>query len=249
MQRSGNGKFYSMKMHMPALYANFKNVRYGLFASLRAGYNYCPNSILYAHQLDGIVYHTIATAHKRNTGAFHTSGKLTKDFGRKLSVGVDAYFSQSDSYSLWNGNPVASRFRNINASVSLSYRPFVWFSVEEKSFLFHTESRRCQTGDLSAYNQSTNTFNHTLNLFFTPKKWVLQWKNEFYHSNDKSVSFNFFSDVSVSYQFKGNEISLCLNNLIGNDTYERRIIKSDYITRAVYQLRPREFIIKYSFAL
>ena len=249
VQKCGNGSFYSMKMHTISLHTTFKNVRYGLFVSLRTGYNYCPNSMLYAHQLDGIVYSSIATAYKRESSTLYASGKLAKDFGSKVSVGLDAYFSQSNSYSLLNGNPVANRFRNINASISLSYRPCVWFSVEENSYLFHTENKREQTGDLDAYNQSTNTFSHILNLFLTPRKWVLQWKNEFYHSNDKSASFNFFSDMSIAYKMRNSEISLCLNNIMGNDTYERRIIKSNFTTYTVYRLRPREFIIKYSFTL
>ena len=249
VQRSGYGSFHNTKMHTASLYATFKDVRYGLFASLRTGYNHSPNSMLYAHQLDGTVYRSVASAHSRSSGTFHTSGKLTKDFGPKLSVGLGAYISRSNSYSLWEDCPVANRFRNINTSVSLSYRPCGWLSVEENSFLFHTWSRREQIGDLAAYKQSTNTFNHTLGLFATPKKWVLRWKNEFYHSNDRSASFNFFSDVSISYKPKDSEISLCLNNLMGNGTYERRIIKSDYVTHTVHRLRPRELVIKYSFAL
>lgn len=249
MQRSGNGDFYNMKVHTASLYVTFKDVRYGLFSSLRTGYNYRPNSILYAHQLEGVVYRSIATAHMRSGRTFHASGNLTKDFGTKLSVELGAYISLSKSYSLWKDSPVANRFRNVNASVSLSYRPCKWFSVEEKSFLFHTDNKREQTSDLTAYKQSTNTFNHTLDLFVTPKKWALQWKNEFYHSNDQSASFNFFSDVSISYKLKDSELSFCLNNLMGNDTYKRTIINSDYITHTVHQLRPREFIIKYSFAL
>lgn len=249
IQKCGNGSFYSMKMHTASLHATFKNVRYGLFASLRTGYNYCPNNMLYAHQLYGIVYSSMATAHERSSSTLYASGKLTKDFGSKVSVGVNAYFSQSNTYSLLNDNPVANRFRNINVSISLSYRPCNWFSVEENSCLFHTENNREKTGDLAAYNQSTNTFNHTLDLFVTPRKWVLQWKTEFYHSNDKSVSFNFFSDISIAYKLKDSELAFCLNNLIGNDTYERKIIKSNFTSLAVYRLRPREFIIKYSFAL
>lgn len=248
-QKCGNDSFYSMKMHTASFHATFKNVRYGLFASLRAGYNYCPNNMLYAHQLDGIVYSSIATAYKRGGSTLYASGKITKDFGGKVSVGLEAYFSQNNSYSLWNDNPVGNRFRNVNVSISLSYKPCVWFSVEEKSYLFHTENKREKTVDLAAYNQSTNTFNHILDLFVTPRKWVLQWKNEFYHSSDKSASFNFFSDISITYKLKDSEISLCLNNLIGNDTYERKIIKSNFTTHTIYRLRPREFTIKYSFAL
>ena len=38
-------------------------------------------------------------------------------------------------------------------------------------------------------------------------------------------------------------------NIMGNDTYERKIINSEFITHTVNQLRPREFIIKYSFSI
>lgn len=38
-------------------------------------------------------------------------------------------------------------------------------------------------------------------------------------------------------------------NIMGNDTYERKIINSEFITHTVNRLRPREFIIKYSFSI
>ena len=248
-QRVGNGLYDYMKMHMASLNAAYKNVRYGLFASLRLGYNNRPDGTLYGHELDGIIYRSIATAHKRNSHTFYTTGRFTKDFGSKLSVGLTGYFSQSDSYSLVNDMPVPNRFRNINGSVSLGYRPCSWLTIEEKSFIFHTESKRDHSANAASYSERTNTFNHELNAFVTPKNWVIAWKNEFYHSNDQSASSNFFSDLSVSYKFKDREISLCLNNLMNNSTYERRIIHSDYITHTIHQLRPREFVIKYSFAL
>lgn len=249
VQRVGTGYFDNLKMHQINLHAAYKNTRHGLFASLQTGYTYRPNGILYAHQLDGIIYCSVATEQKRNSHSFHINGKLNKDFGSKFSLGLQTYFSQSHSYNLMDETPVAYRFRNVNASVHLSYRPCSWFSIEEKSFIFHTESQRQQTGNIASYTQRTNTFNHEFNLFFTPKKWVLQWKNEFYHSNDRSSSFNFFSDFSASYKIKDSEISLCINNLMGNDTYERTIIQTNFTTHTAHRLRPREFIVKYSFAL
>lgn len=249
VQQVGNGHFDNMKMHQVNFYATYKNIRYGLFASLQSGYTYRPEGTLYIHMLNGIIYQSIATQYKRNSHSFHASGKLTKDFGSRLSAGLQLYFNHSHSYSLIDETPVPYHFRNINASLHISYKPCQWFSVEEKSFIFHTESKRQQTDNVTAYKQRTNTFNHELNMFVTLKKCLLQWKNELYHSNDKSASFNFFSDLSVSYQFKDSEISFCLNNLMGNDTYERKVIQSDHITQTIHQLRPREFVIKYSFTL
>ena len=248
-QRVGNGLYDYMKMHTASLNAAYKNVRYGLFASLRLGYNNRPDGMLYGHELDGIIYRSIATTHKRSSHTFYTTGRFTKDFGSKLSIGLTGYFSQTNSYNLVNDMPIPYRFRNINGSFSIGYRPCSWLSIEEKSFIFHTESKRDPSENTDAYSEHTNTFNHEFNLFITPKKWVIAWKNEFYHSNDKSASSNFFSDLSVAYKFKDSEISLCLNNLMNNSTYERRIIHSDYIVHTIHQLRPREFVIKYSFIL
>ena len=36
---------------------------------------------------------------------------------------------------------------------------------------------------------------------------------------------------------------------MGNDTYAHRIVRSEFITHTGHRLRPREFILKYSFAL
>ena len=248
-QRVGNGLYDYLKMHTASMNAAYKSVRYGLFTSLRLGYNNRPDGMLYAHELDGIIYRSVATTHKRSSHTFYTTGRFTKDFGSKLSVGLTGYYSQSNSHNLVNDIPVPYRYQNINASVSLGYRPSPWLTIEARSFIFHTESERNQSENADAYSEHTNTFNHEFNVFVTPKKWVIAWKNEFYHSNDQSVSSNFFSDLSVTYKFKDSEISLCLNNLMNNSTYERRSIHSDYIINTIHQLRPRECVIKYSFVL
>ena len=249
IQKEGNGQFDNFKMHQASLHAAYKNVPYGLFASLQTGYSYRPDGTLYAHELDGIIYRSIATAQKRSSHSAYADGKITKDIGSKFSVTLEAYFNQSNTYSLVDDAPIPLRFRNLNVAASFSYRPCSWFCVEEKSFLFHTENKREQAQIIASSTNRTNTFNHQLNLFLTPKGWVLQWKNEFYHSNDHSASFNFFSDISVSHQFSGSELSLCLNNLMDNNTYERRVVQTDFITHTIHRLRPREIIIKYLFVL
>ena len=248
-QRVGHGMYDYMKMHRVSLNVSYKNIRYGLFSSLRSGYSNRPDVTLYGHELDGIIYRSMATVYKRTNDTYYMTGRLTKDFGSKLSIGLTGYLSQTQSHNLVHENPVPSRFRQINGSVSLGYRPCSWLAVEERSFIFHTENRRNQSANAEAYSEHTNTFNHEFNVFITPKQWVIAWKNEFYHSNDRSVTSNFFSDLSVAYKMKDSEVSLGLNNLMNNSTYERRIIHSDHIVNTIHQLRPREFVIKYSFAL
>jgi hypothetical protein len=80
-----------------------------------------------------------------------------------------------------------------------------------------------------------------------PGKWQIEWTNELYHSNDKSVSTNYFSDLSISYRAKTFEAGLLCSNLFGTRNY-RRHYTTDYTDIiALNQLRPREFLARIFF--
>eukprot|EP00825_Cyclidium_porcatum_P014515 TRINITY_DN1780_c0_g1_i4.p3 TRINITY_DN1780_c0_g1~~TRINITY_DN1780_c0_g1_i4.p3 ORF type:complete len:125 (-),score=17.84 TRINITY_DN1780_c0_g1_i4:214-588(-) len=76
-----------------------------------------------------------------------------------------------------------------------------------------------------------------------------EWDNECYHSNDNSVSFNFFSDMSVSYRTSTYEIGLSGRNIFGNKNYEHRYITDNQQIYTLNRLRPREILAKFSFDL
>ena len=77
----------------------------------------------------------------------------------------------------------------------------------------------------------------------------LEWINEIHHSNDNSVSTNYFSDLSTSYRTKKFEIGILCSNLFGTRDY-RRHYTTDYTDIIVLNhLRPREFIWKAIFNL
>ena len=68
--------------------------------------------------------------------------------------------------------------------------------------------------------------------------------NELYHSNDKSVSTNYFSDFSISYRTKTFEAGLLCSNIFGTRKY-RRHYTTDYTDIIVLnQIRPREFLAR-----
>ena len=88
---------------------------------------------------------------------------------------------------------------------------------------------------------------HQLKIFLLPGKWQIEWMNELYHSNDESVSTNYFSNLSISYRTKTYEIGLQCSNLFGTRDYRRHYTTSYTDVIVLNQLRPREFLFKVFF--
>ena len=76
---------------------------------------------------------------------------------------------------------------------------------------------------------------------------IVEWANELYHSNDESVSTNYFSDLSVSYRTKSYETGLQCSNLFGTREYRRHYTTSYTDVVVLNHLRPREFLAKLLF--
>ena len=82
-----------------------------------------------------------------------------------------------------------------------------------------------------------------------PRNWQIEWVNEIYHSNDHSVSFNYFSDIQVSYRTKTIEAGVRMSNIFGTSNYERQHVSSYATTCTINRLRPREILAKISIDL
>lgn len=82
-----------------------------------------------------------------------------------------------------------------------------------------------------------------------PNRWQIEWAHELYHSNDKSVSTNYFSDIKIAYRKKKHEMSITINNIFGTTSYNREIITDNYRQYSINHLRPREIIAKMAFYL
>lgn len=123
-------------------------------------------------------------------------------------------------------------------SADISLQPTSWLSVEENSG--YSYSKRKVPSYLSPLSSSSAYFNHRLSLHFMPGKWDIELSNEIYHSNDRTVSFNYFSDLEVCYREKSFEVSLAFSNIFGNERYERKLVADSYGTYTSTRLRPRE---------
>lgn len=230
----GTGRLENTTSHDIALRLSYRNVMNGFFGNLSTSYSSFRNSLLYQSNLEENIYTRKATGDTDNRESYRVSGYIGKAFGLgKISVKIDGSYSW-DNYHLLIDNKVSPQHsQSSKCNFSLSGRIFQWFTFEETSGFFYSRSK---------LSSSLKSYQHQLKLYLVPKNWQIEWTNECYHSNDKSVSFAYFCDMSASYRTKTYEIGLTCSNLFGTKRFERKYI-TDYLqSYSITKLRPRELM-------
>lgn len=203
---------------------------------------------LYARKVVDDLYESYATGQTSNSTLQSIGGRISKGWSwMRLVVGLKGNYS-CNSYNLLVSETVEPFLRqSCNMSVTFSVQPTDWFSLEESSSFLSTISKPKQS-DVSK-SSTLRSFQHQLKCYVMPGKWQIEWNNEIYHSNDKSVSFTYFSDISASYRTKRNEYGLSFSNIFGKDTFERRQITDCQYLYTLIRLRPREIMVRVMFNL
>ena len=237
----GSGKFENTTGQTASFGLAYRNVMTGIFANINSNYSNTRDAIIYQSSLVDNIYIRKATDFRQNSNNYSLSGSLGKSiFWAKFSMTLNGSYSWRNYDLLINNTLSRQHAHNGRASMQLSMKPLRWLSVEEESA--YRYSHQSMTNALHSWN-------HELKLFLLPGKWQIEWTNEFYHSNDKSVSTNYFSDFSISYRTKTFEAGLLCSNLLDTRNY-RRHYTTDYTDIIVFnQLRPREFLAKLFFNL
>ena len=183
-----------------------------------------------------------------NNTLWMLSGRLSKSLGTmKLIVALEGQLTSNHTTTMMNGRRLPFRYDSYRCGISFSLRPSQTLSFEEKSY--YQYSCQISTSDRSLDSRALRSFTHTLKTYYMPGHWQIEWTNEMYHSNDHSVSFTFFSDLLVSYRTKEFEVGIQMDNLFGNNKYERHHISTYYTNYTINRLRPREILFKASFDL
>ncbi|MBR1558337.1 MAG: hypothetical protein IJ647_11430, partial [Prevotella sp.] len=238
-QRQGSGQLEHTTGHNASLGLNYRNVSTGFFGSANGSYSHSGDAVIYRSRLVGNVYTREATDYRQNNDSYSLYGNLGKSFfWMKLSVSLSGRYSWN-SYDLLIGNTLSRQnMRSGNATLRFSMKPTRWLSIEEESA--YRYSHRSRTVALQSME-------HQFKVFLLPGKWQIEWANELYHSNDESVSTNYFSDLSISYRTKTYEAGLSCSNLFGTRSYRRHYTTSYTDVIVFNQLRPREFLAKLLF--
>ena len=237
--QQGSGQFENTIGQMASLGLGYRNVMTGVFYRVTSGYSNLRDVVIYQSQLVDNVYTRQATDFRQSRETYSLSGSLGKSiFWAKLSMTLNGSYSWTNYDLLINQSLARQHTRNGRASLRFSLKPTRWLSIEEESAYHY--SHQSMTNALQSWN-------HQLKLFLLPGKWQIEWTNELYHSNDSSVSTNYFSDFSFSYRTKTYEAGLSSSNLFGTRDY-RRHYTTDYTDVIVLnQLRPREFLVRILF--
>ncbi len=237
--QQGSGEFEHTTGHSAGIGLNYRNVMTGMFGAISSSYNNTRDAIIYQSRLVGNVYTRQATDYRQNNEYYSVSGNLGKSiFWAKLSVSMSGSYSWS-SYDLLISKVLSRQHaRNGRATLRFSMKPTRWLSIEEESA--YRYSRQSMT-------RSLQSFNHQLKVFLLPGNWQIEWANELYHSNDKSVSTNYFSDLSISYRTKTFEVGVQCSNVLNTRNYHRHYTTSYTDIVVNNQLRPREFLARVFF--
>ena len=93
-----------------------------------------------------------------------------------------------------------------------------------------------------------NQLKHNANLII-PITRSLQFgiNNAIYQSLETKEN-SWLTDFTASYTYKQMEFQMSVNNILGKSTYEREFISSIQRNYYRYTLRPREVLVKVSFA-
>jgi outer membrane receptor protein involved in Fe transport len=92
----------------------------------------------------------------------------------------------------------------------------------------------------------TRQWNVDANLFYKfTERLSVSWQNSYCHYVDMHQHV-LFSDVSARYDFGRFEVSFVARNLGNKQTYQQELITTDYQVFNRYQLRPREYEVKFS---
>ena len=243
----GLGRLVNSNVHFVSNHWQYTNPVHGFSASTSFSYNHSSNNLLYSSSYSDGIYIRRATTNEGNTSSYILNGRIAKSIGwGKLSLALTGNISWYQYYLLISGNKTLVRQRNGNMGLELSWHPCTWLSVEGKSRMNHiVQNSPSQAISRSAFNY----FSHSVDVFLMPGKWQIEWRNEYYHSNDATISNNYFCDVNVCYRTRSYEVGLSCTNIFGTIDYERTVI-SDYLrTFTINTLHPRALLCRFSWSI
>jgi hypothetical protein len=178
-----------------------------------------------------------------NSEMYLVNGRFSKSFGWWKSL-LGLYGSYMKSFDAqFSGTELQDYdMDNYSAGISFSARPLSWLS-------FELESQWQQSRMKSELADSRiNQLKHNANLTFPiTRNFQFGINNTIYQSLETKEN-TWFTDFMASYTYKRMEFQLNVNNILGKSTYEREFISSIERNYYRYTLRPREVLVKVSFA-
>lgn len=229
---NGNGQLTSTSGQNANVEINYHNIMSGWFASTIWQYISHKHGLIYRSNMIGDFYTRTVFGEAPERTTYTISSNVGKVFGLgKYTISLNGSMTWNHYPLELNGTTMSVNGKSGELGLRFAAKPTQLWSVEEVSKISYN------TNSLST---SFTDFRHQINLYLFLGTWQLSSINELYHSNDHSVSFNYFSDLSISYKKKSYEIEFTINNLLGNEVYRRHCQYENMTVYTINQLRPRE---------
>ena len=225
----------------------YTNPLSGLFFYFQPVYSRTTDNILYKCNLDKSLYTTMATDSSYTSSTLGITARVSKSFSwAKAYIAAGVTHQRTDYRIMVSDDLNDARIYYTTFNVDYSLRPWKIVSLEGKSSVTWTQQKNLTDRQFSAGN--TLNWKHNLGIyFFFTQKIMMSWNNELLYTNKKMLGTNYFSDIAVDYRGKHSEFSIAINNIIGKSKMERISLSDTMKTYSVNRLRPREFIVKWSF--
>lgn len=246
--KRGWGKLDETMTHTIRFNTEYKDVLHGFFASMGFLIKNLRNQRLYSSCLSGNIYESYATDLTDNSTSHSINTRVSENWSgsAKLTTTFSAVYHWSNYHMLLDGNKQPFQMESAMLSASVSACPLDWLSIEYLGTC-HYSHQRCRAADIDI--QPLRSFSHQMKCYFLPGNFQIEWNNEIYHSNDRSLSTTYFADIAVSYRTKRYEIGLNCSNILGKNDYERRQLTDTQQVYTLTRLRPREILFKIEFNL
>lgn len=225
----------------------YKDVMKGYFASVHAQWNHKNHQRLYHHSIDEAGYHSMATTMETDMDGWNILSRLSKTLRwSRMFMSLSCHWSCDTGRILLNEECVGNRNAMLTTNFHLALQPSDWLSLTADSYWLQSVQHQNVNGGVSSTH---NSFAHLLKIYVMPGRWRLEWNNEFYHSNDGSVSANYFADVRCFYKSKMWEAGVELNNVFDRSNYQWFRLSANRRVTVINPLRSRElmFRLKFSF--
>lgn len=246
---SANGNDISLSKFMNMnISVDFKNPIKGFFFDLSGNYSPGHRNTLMSSKFNGILQQTVCLKKNVDSKNYGINSTISKTFSFwKTFFRLNSFYSASEDTQLWS--EVLTRFRSesISSSLSVTMQPcrFVDWEISSSYFYYRMKTLVPQETEYTPVRNFQHKFSFNV---FPSDNWQFKWTSEYYHSSDKNLKSSFFSDLSLSYIIKNNELQFSAMNLLNNTNYERKSIGtlSEYLS--VNRLRSRQFVLKYLFS-
>ena len=225
----------------------YSNPVRGLTGSVDFTYNHTIGIPLYNSSYANGFYVRKASGEESDADNYIINGRISRALGwGRLSIALSGSINWYDYDLMLSDIRTPIKQRHSTIGLELSWHPLPWLSAEEKSSV---NFNRQSSSSSAIENISLRYFRHQLNIFLMPGKWQIECMNEYYHSNDNTISNNYFCDIKASYRTKTYEVGVTCTNIFGTTDYERHIVNS--FTRAFTMniLRPRSVLCFFSFSI